>query len=513
MADASSKPTPPRAHDEIAVAYGPRDRTRSFISPSGMLPNDDLILATYNGGLISRYGDLLRDDQVKSAFEQRRSAVTSANWTVLPGGESALDKAAADYLTTNLDRIGWDRVTDLSLYGVFYGYSVAELLWDVFDGQFGWRDIRVRDRQRFEFTADGRCYLDIGAETERIYCERPYFWVFNSGADHGDSPHGRGLAHQLFWPVRFKRDGIRFWLIFLEKFAAPTAVGKFTPGAGIDVRSRLLQAVRAIQTETGVIIPNDTVIDLIEASRAGTSDYEPFYRRMDAAIQKIIVGQTLTAEVGETGGNRALGGVHMSVRQDIVKGDADLICDSFNRGPVRWLTDFNFPGAAYPRVIREVEQGEDLDKVAERWSKLYKIGYEPTLEAVQELFGAGMVKRKKMALPGLPGRPGGPFGRPDGGDEDPDQGEDDAAFAAAVAALFPDQVAFDGSIDAFAGRISKVGADITKPLLEYAATHTPSEMLEAIAVGLPGWEPGQVYDALARVMFVSRTLGRAHASD
>lgn len=39
-----------------------------------------------------------------------------------------------------------------------------------------------------------------------------------------------GLAHYLYWPTFFKRNGIKFWLIFLEKFGMPTAAAKLPPG-------------------------------------------------------------------------------------------------------------------------------------------------------------------------------------------------------------------------------------------------------------------------------------------
>ena len=69
--------------------------------------------------------------------------------------------------------------------------------------------------------------------------------------------HGLGLAHSLYWPVFFKRSDIKFWLIFLEKFGMPTAVGRL-PGGRIDdvsEQQRALQALQAIQTDSAVVAP------------------------------------------------------------------------------------------------------------------------------------------------------------------------------------------------------------------------------------------------------------------
>ena len=55
--------------------------------------------------------------------------------------------------------------------------------------------------------------------------------------------------------------------------------------------------------------------------------------------------------------------VQNSVRQELIKADADLLCESFNRGPARWLTEWNYPGAASPRVFRLTEPEEDLSLI------------------------------------------------------------------------------------------------------------------------------------------------------
>jgi hypothetical protein len=43
-----------------------------------------------------------------------------------------------------------------------------------------------------------------------------------------------------------------------------------------------------------------------------------------------------------------------------------MICSSFNLTVVKWLTDWNFPGAKPLRVWREVEAPEDLKARADR---------------------------------------------------------------------------------------------------------------------------------------------------
>ena len=128
-------------------------------------------------------------------------------------------------------------------------------------------------------------------------------------------------------------------------------------------------------------------------------------KAMDEAIAKVILGQTMTTE---NGSSRAQAEVHLSVRQDIVEADADLLCGSFNQGPVKWWCEWNFPGATPPRVYRQTEVPEDLAKRAERDSKIFALGYEPDEAYILKTYGEGWSKKQAPAMaPGmLPGMPG-----------------------------------------------------------------------------------------------------------
>jgi phage gp29-like protein len=516
-------PAAPDVGNEIAVAYGKLDITRGFLRPDGTIYNEDVVLALTLGGDLRMYEDLLRDDQVMSTFEQRRTAVVSSSWSVEAGADDAQSKAAAEFLELQLRRVSWDSVTDKMLFTRFFGFGVAELLWDVTadDGgaqRFGWSQIRVRDRKRFLHQADGRMYLNTGSFSaeNRIYCEAPYFWRTVAGASHDDNYYGVGLAQALYWLVRFKRDGLRFWMTFLEKFGMPTAIGTFEPGATQDAKQKLLNAILAIQTQAGVIIPKGMEISLLEAMRSGTGNYDVLEKYLDAAIAKVCVGQTLTTEVGASG-SRALGHVHAGVRQDLIKSDSDIICESFNKGPVRWLTDFNFHGAKYPRVKRETEAQTDLTALATELFQLDAIGFRPTLEMVRENWGADMEEapppEPPTMIPPAVGFPPAPGTKPKPALPIPGQkrGAQFAAmalqFTAATRALFPDQTALDGGLDAFETRIAELSRDHLRGLLDYANTHTPQQMLVALKTSLPGFNSEELVESLARVIFVAKTVG------
>ena len=357
---------------------------------ANLLTIDDTVLES-KGRDYRVYREVLRDDQCASAFAQRRLAVTSRDWRVDPATESPRDKAAADFLREQLANVEWDRITDKMLFARWYGHAVGECMWGT-DGRFiTLQDVKVRDRARFLYDDTGGLHLQKLGRIDPMPARK--FWTIATGADTDDSPYGLGLAHYCYWPVFFKRSDIKFWLVFLEKFGMPTAKGTAPAGRLDDpeFRGKALAALRAISSETAVLVPEGLTVELLEAARSGSSDYAAMCNEMNAALAKIIVGQTASSQ-GTPGrlGNDDLQG---EVRMDLVKADADLVSASFKRQVATWLTEWNFPGAGVPSVWRETEQPEDLNKRAERDSKIHALGFEPTEDYVTQTYGEGWQKK------------------------------------------------------------------------------------------------------------------------
>lgn len=377
-------PQRPEIGREIATTADGIDITRGYTGP--LLTPYDSVLRSRGGYDLQIYEQVYSDDEVKATLGQRQLAVTQCEWEVEAGGDRRVDKQAAEWLRQQLHAIGWDNITTKMLNGIFYGYAVAELIYKVDGPYIAIDSIQVRNRRRFRYAKDGGLrLLTMNNMLEGVPAPAPYFWNFCCGADHDDEPYGLGLAHWLYWPVLFKRNGIKFWLIFLEKFGMPTAVGKYDADANDTEKSKLLAATRAMQTDSGIIMPKSMELDLIEAGRSGTADYKTLVDTMNATIQKVVLGQTASTQgtPGKLGNDQ----LQADVRKDIITADADLVCESFNLGPVRWLMAWNFPTAALPRVYRVTDEPEDLDTRADRDQKVAGLGFRPTLKYVHDTYG------------------------------------------------------------------------------------------------------------------------------
>ncbi|AFL76223.1 DUF935 domain-containing protein [Thiocystis violascens] len=510
-----AEPKRPEAR-EIASTLDGRDITRGYVDPLMLLLPQDDILVERGANAPGFYRQILSDAQVGATLQQRRLALLRTEWQVIPGGETRVDRQAAALIEETLERIRWDAVCAGMHYGVFYGHAVAECLWAREGSRIVLDAVRVRDRARFGFDGAQRLRLRTASQSNGELLPERKFWNFRTGADHDDEPYGLGLAHWLYWPVLFKRANIKFWLIAAEKFGSPTAMGVFPPNATAQERQQLLATLRAIQTDAGVILPEGMTIELLEAKRAGGTDYPALCAYMDAAIAKLVLGQVMTSEAV---GGQYKAEVQDQVKDDLVKADADLICDSFNRSVVRWLVDWNHPGAAYPKVWRQVDDADNIppealnafamgiDRLAALMpipaSHIYRVtkipapaGDEPVLQSIA---ATSATSATSGAVPEATETPDAPDeatptdfaepGRADAQDLIDTEGDRDPGWDAAMTALL-------------------------KPLFDALADGlTPEEILGKMDEWYPAMNDDQLTALLTQALAAADTIGRLEARD
>lgn len=400
-AASAARRLPAEIGTEIATTADGRDITQPFVS--GLRePHDPRLSGAVDWGIYDR---VYQDDQVKSTFQQRRLAVVKHTWSVLPGDEAdPRSVEAADKFAATMNRIGWDRITDKMLYGIFNGHAVAEILWEARDGLIDIGKVKVRHARRFRYDAENRLRLLTTAGGMGEIMPPRKFWTFKAGGSNDDEPYGRGLAEWLYWPVLFKRNGIGFWNIFLDKFGSPTAIGKYRPGTPKSEQAKLLATLQALATDSGIIVPEGMDIAFLEAARSGAASYAELCRYMDEMIAKIILSQTMTTQ---NGSSLSQAEVHQDVKFEVVKSDSDLLCESFTESVPRWWTDLNYgPDVAAPIVSRPVEQEADTKAQAETDEILARLGWVRSEESFRDTYGDGYVRKESTEAP--LGHNGGP---------------------------------------------------------------------------------------------------------
>lgn len=350
---------------------------------SGLIqPNDDTLATRGQGKGVKLYEEIERDPHVYACLHKRKMAVISRPWEVTPASESALDMQAAEVVREQLDSINFDVACYSLLDAINKGYAVGEIMWAMLNGIVASKII-ARDQRRFKFGENYELRL-ITQQNIMTGEEMPdkKFIVHSVGAKDAN-PYGLGLGSKLFWLVWFKRQGITFWLTFLDKFGSPTPVGKYPSGTLPDKQQVLMDALAAISQDTGISIPDGMDITLLEATRGGNAGYEAMCRYMDEQIAYCILGEAPNVKGG--GGAAASAAITRNeVRLELVQFDSDMLSSTLNETLIKWISEYNVPGATPPTVWRKIVEPEDIKVRAERDKILFEMGMKPNADYMAE---------------------------------------------------------------------------------------------------------------------------------
>jgi phage gp29-like protein len=365
----------------------------------GVMINTDETLISRGGNSpygMSIYDQIERDCHAYAVLSKRKLAVVSKEWEVIPASSSRMDRKAADLVREQLKSMDFDGVCLHLLDATLKGFSIGEVMWETDGSEIVARSVVPKTQRRFWMGIDGRPrLLTINNVWPGEELPDRKIIVHRFGNKQDEQPYGLGLGYALFWPTYFKRHDITFWLRFLDKFADPTTLGKYPAGTSTQDQEALLASLRAIGTDGRIIMPDNVMIELLEAKRSNSIDsYEKLARYMDEQISECVLGETLTTNL-HGGGSLAAAAVHDSVRMELCKADADLLSGTLDKTLVTWITEFNLPNAKPPRVYRDCEDPEDLKMRSDRDVNICNLGYEPDEEYINDTYGTGVGKWTK----------------------------------------------------------------------------------------------------------------------
>jgi len=364
---------PPALRREVAGAD--RDIFHLLFAHT-MRPQDEILLTRGGGRGLKIYDEIARDPLVGALLRKRYAAVVARTWVITPGGTARVDRKAAQLVERVLKGewgFRYDRICTEQMDATLKGYSVGETIWTVCPDNFIVpADVKPKDQRRFVF--DDEQLLRILTFENMLQGEElppRKFLVHHFGDKTGD-PYGLGLGNTLFWPCFFKRQGISFWLAFAEKFGSPTVVGEYPEGMLDNEQDKLLNVLAGIAQRSALVVPNGTIVKLLEATRSGNvNTYEDLCRYMDEMITLAILGETLTSSI-RGGGSRAASETHNVVREELADSDSDVLCAGHTEQLVEWIVALNYPEArrpvlTRPRMAREEEEAvRDQKKIQAR---------------------------------------------------------------------------------------------------------------------------------------------------
>jgi phage gp29-like protein len=203
----------------------------------------------------------------------------------------------------------------------------------------------------------------------------PFKVVYHQSTARSGLPQRGGLFRPCAWYYLFKNFDVKDWIIFLEKFGQPLRLGKYQPGASTDDIKVLKDAVKALGVDAGAVIPDTTLLELLEykGTTASSDLYERFAVFVNKSWQKCVLGQTASSE--GTPGKLGAEDAQDQVRQDLLEADAEDLSETLRDQLIWPMVGFNFGwNKRLPHFRFLVERPKNLVELSSTHKTLVEIG-------------------------------------------------------------------------------------------------------------------------------------------
>ena len=363
--------------EEIAT----RKRALNFYSLANILPDPDIVLKK-QGKDIRIYKELLCDPHVFACIQSRKAGVLSMDWEINRG----LDKDQnAEEIEKLLKKLDLQKIISDILDATQFGFQPLEIIWKKDkSGHIMPDKVIAKPPEWFCFDDDNNLKFRTKENYYGEVVPAKKFLLAQNNPSY-NNPYGERTLSRVFWNVTFKKGGLKFWVVFTEKYGMPHLIGKHPRGSTKEETNSLADMLEDMVQDAIAVIPDDSSIEIQEASKSSSAEiYEKLIDKMNTEISKAILGQTLTTEIGSTG-SYAASNTHMQVRQDIIDSDKKLVEGVINQ-LIQWIYEINFANAEVP--IFELYEPEDVDlTLAQRDKILSDTGVKFTKEYFIKNYG------------------------------------------------------------------------------------------------------------------------------
>lgn len=320
-----------------------------FAPLMGLLPDPDPVLRKRGDG-VEILEELTADGHLLSVMQSRKLGTLKRELEWQPGvDEVGKTSSQAEALCSDLKRdlAANVRMRDLMssiLDAPYYGMTPIELTFEPLEGRLALKKLQARPVRWFGYDENNEPRFRSQATPDEGELLPWGKFVFVRHFPTYDNPYGLRLLTRCFWPITFKKGGIRFWVTFMEKYGMPFLLGRYSRGTSADEQQAMLTKLQNMVRDAVAVVPEGDTVELLNQAGGGGGSSELFEKMksvMDDEVSKVIVGQTLTTQPGESG-SYALGKVHDDVLTDFQESDQTLAKSALDE-----------IGAVYARVNAE----------------------------------------------------------------------------------------------------------------------------------------------------------------
>lgn len=280
----------------------------------------------------------------------------------------------ADPITGTL---GWEGMLRHLLDGWFRGVSLVEIAWQPGPHAALPASARPIPAAYYGWQQDGRLMLYPDGNPDHaqdIPRDRVLIGIRSASSGH---PSGGALLRSLAWYWCASNFCSEWFLSFAQIFGQPFRWATYATGDQ-GAAEDLAAIMEGMGTSAWGVGPEGTAIAFHETSHGSSENPQlAMLERADTICDILILGQTLTTDVGDSG-SRALGEVHTAVRADIVDSAANWLAEILNEQLLPTLVQLNTGAApdlaALPYWEPARKQGVDTKVLAETIEILTRAG-------------------------------------------------------------------------------------------------------------------------------------------
>jgi len=341
----------------------------------GVLPDPDPVLRK-RGDDASVLDELCADDQVAMARAKRKlRTLNRQDYDFQPGAPKGEEPSAeaerlCKTLVADLENLDMRGLISEILDAPYFGYTVIELMFEPAGKGLRLVDAVAKPRGWFGFDTHNRLVFRSQLSLQGDLVPPPKFVLARHGATYAN-PYGERLLTRCLWPVAFKRGGVQFWMNFAEKYGQPWTVGNAPSGADRPARQAMAADLARMTQDAVAVLPQGSEVKIYEASGKSADIHERLVRHWDAAISKVLMGNTLSAELGD-GGSYAAAQTHSGELADLAQADEALVKATMDE--LAWnYTRLNAAEGVFAPVFR-FDKPEDYGAKADLDTKLHGLG-------------------------------------------------------------------------------------------------------------------------------------------
>lgn len=374
------------------------DTWREYVT-SGLTPERlAAIFKEADAGDMRRQAELFdqveeKDGHLVGEKGKRVNVILDVEFKASPVSDDTRDVKIAEFVQEYFDNLTDFEDIMVSLQdAVGKGYSCLEIEWDVSEGQALPGKFEYIEQKRFLFTdATGILLRNplLLTDDDPMGIEIPAWkTLFHRYGGKSGHPTRSGIYRVCAWMYLFKNYSIKDWVIFCEIFGMPLRLGKYDAGASSEDKDALIAAISSLGTDAAGIISKSTEIEFVDkVQRTASAElYKMLAEFCNKEMSKAILGQTLTADVGDTG-SYAASKTHNEVRLDLLKADSRAIAATVRSQLIRPIVGFNFGwDTPVPKYQSIWDEDEDLGKKAEWMGNLLDRGVEMPVSFVRGEF-------------------------------------------------------------------------------------------------------------------------------